>query len=144
MITEGTTEDAVWGCTTCGMGHANELRPISRGICCHEIHDWRGFQAGEKQITLFCGPKGRCGTIFLLCPGLQRLSTGLPFANRLVSVALWLRNQKEIPGWNAHYSANNALRTLRTGQEHRIPLAFRLIRRRLYPAYYLPAMMEVR
>jgi hypothetical protein len=51
----------------------------------------------RKQITLFCGPKDRSGTIFLLCPGLQRLSAGLPFANRVVSVALWLRNQKEIP-----------------------------------------------
>jgi hypothetical protein len=75
----------------------NEVHPILRRICYHEIHEWRGFQAGEKQITLFCRPKDRSGTIFLLCPGLQRFSAGLPLANRVVLVAVWLRNQREIP-----------------------------------------------
>jgi hypothetical protein len=69
----------------------------SAAICCYEIHELRGFQVGEERITLFCRPKDRSGNIFLLCPGLERFSAGLPLANRVVLVAVWLRNQREIP-----------------------------------------------
>lgn len=34
---------------------------------------------------------------FLRCPGITKIDADLPFANRVVLMAVWLRNQTEIP-----------------------------------------------
>jgi hypothetical protein len=61
-------------------------------------HEWRSFQAGENTASRILQTKGSERNYFLLCPGLQRFSAGLPFANRVVLMAVWLRNQREIRG----------------------------------------------
>jgi hypothetical protein len=69
----------------------------------------------------------------------------LPFANRVVLVAVWLRNQKEIP--DEMHTIRRIMRQLERWEpdkKYRIPLAFCLVRRGPHPAHYSLAMMEVR
>jgi hypothetical protein len=46
----------------------------------------------RKTASPILQAKGSERNYFLQCPGLQRFSAGLPFANRVVLMAVWLGN----------------------------------------------------